>query len=62
VFGALRGLGYDRGGPFLVILVVLVYIKFFSTQPFEDYFKVVVVQITMTRTPTSNWTPSYVDL
>ena len=30
------------GGPFLVILVIVVQIKFFSTQPFEDYFKVVV--------------------
>jgi hypothetical protein len=50
------------GGPFLVILVVVVQIKFFSTQPFEDYFKVVAAQITMTRTPASNWTPRYVDL
>jgi hypothetical protein len=56
VFGALRGLGCNRG-PFLVILVVLVQIKFFSTQPFEDYFKVVTTQITITRTPASNWTP-----
>jgi hypothetical protein len=46
----------------LVILVVLVQIKFFSTQPFQDYFKVVAAQITMTRTPASNWTPWYVDL
>jgi hypothetical protein len=29
------------GGPFWVILVVVLQIKFFSTQPFEDYFKVV---------------------
>jgi hypothetical protein len=62
VFGALRGLGCDRGVLFLVILVVLVQIKFFSTQPFEDYFKVVAAHITMTRTPISNWTPWYVDL
>jgi hypothetical protein len=60
--GALRGLGCNRGGPFLVILVVLVQIKFFSTRPSEDYFKVVAAQITMTRTPTSNWIPWYVDL
>jgi hypothetical protein len=46
----------------LFILVVVVQIKFFSTQPFEDYFKVVVAQITMTRTPASNWTLWYVDL
>jgi hypothetical protein len=46
----------------LVILVVVVQINFFSTQPFEDYFKVVAAQITMTRTPASNWTPRYVDL
>jgi hypothetical protein len=49
------------GGHFLVILVVLVQIKFFSTQPSEDYFKVVATHITMTRTPASNWTPWYVD-
>jgi hypothetical protein len=42
------------GGPFLVILVVVVQIKFFSTQPFEDYFKVVAAHIIMTRTPASN--------
>jgi hypothetical protein len=36
--------------------------NFFSTQPFEDYFKVVAVLITMTRTPASNWIPWYVDL
>jgi hypothetical protein len=36
--------------------------QFFSTQPFEDYFKVVVAQMTMTRTPTSDWTPWYVGL
>jgi hypothetical protein len=36
--------------------------QFFSTQPFEDYFKVVAAQITMTRTPASDWTPWYVDL
>jgi hypothetical protein len=41
VFGALRGLGYDKGVLFLVILVVVLQIKFFSTEPFEDYFKVV---------------------
>jgi hypothetical protein len=29
------------GGPFWVILVVVLQIKFFSTEPFEDYFKVV---------------------
>jgi hypothetical protein len=46
----------------LVILVVLVQMKFFSTQPSEDYFKVVAAPITMTRTPVSNWTPWYVDL
>jgi hypothetical protein len=46
----------------LVILVVLVQIKFFCTQPFQDYFKVVATQITMTRTPASNWTPWYVDV
>jgi hypothetical protein len=46
----------------LVILVVLVQIQFLSTQLFEDYFKVVVAQITMTRIPASNWTPWYVDL
>jgi hypothetical protein len=62
VIGALCGLGCNRGGPFLVILVVLVQIKFFSTQPSEDYFKVVAAEITMTRTPASNWTPWYVDL
>jgi hypothetical protein len=50
------------GGPFLVILVVLVQIKFSSTQPSENYFKVVAVHITLTRTPVSNWTPWYVDL
>jgi hypothetical protein len=62
VFGVLHGLGYDRGGPFLFILVVVVHINFFSTQLFEDYFKIVAAQITMTRTPASNWTPWYVDL
>jgi hypothetical protein len=36
--------------------------QFFSTQPFEDYFKVVAAQTTMTRTPASDWTPWYVDL
>jgi hypothetical protein len=36
--------------------------QFFSTQPFEDYFKVVATQITMTRTLASYWTPWYVDL
>jgi hypothetical protein len=41
VFGALRGLGCDKGVLFLVILVVVLQIKFFSTEPFEDYFKVV---------------------
>jgi hypothetical protein len=46
----------------LVILVVLVQIKFFSTQFFQDYFKVVAAQITMTRTPANNWIPWYVDL
>jgi hypothetical protein len=46
----------------LVILVVLVQIKFSSTQPSEDYFKVVAAHITMTRTPVSNWTSWYVDL
>jgi hypothetical protein len=46
----------------LFILVVVVQINFFSTQPFEDYFKVVAAQITMTRIPASNWTPWYVDL
>jgi hypothetical protein len=30
-----------RGVLFLVILVVVLQIKFFSTEPFEDYFKVV---------------------
>jgi hypothetical protein len=30
-----------RGVFFLVILVVVLQIKFFSTEPFEDYFKVV---------------------
>jgi hypothetical protein len=30
-----------KGGSFLVILVVVLQIKFFSTQPFEDYFKVI---------------------
>jgi hypothetical protein len=39
-----------------------VQIKFSSTQPSEDYFKVVAAHITMTRTPVSNWTPWYVDL
>ena len=52
----------DRGGPFLVILVIVVQIKFFSTQPFEDYFKIIAAQITMTRTAASNWTPWYVDV
>jgi hypothetical protein len=46
----------------LFILVVVVQINFFSTQPFEDYFKVVAAQITMTRTPASDCTPWYVDL
>jgi hypothetical protein len=46
----------------LVILVVLVQIKFSSTQPFEDYFKVVAAHITVTRTLVSNWTLWYVDL
>ena len=41
VFGALRDPSCDMGVLFLVILVVLVQIKFFSTQPFEDYFKIV---------------------
>jgi hypothetical protein len=41
VFGTLRGLGCDRGVLYLVILVVGLQIKFFSTEPFEDYFKVV---------------------
>jgi hypothetical protein len=41
VFGALCGLGCDRGVLFLVILVVVLQIRFFSTEPFEDYFKVV---------------------
>jgi hypothetical protein len=41
VFGALRSLGCDKGVLFLVILVVVLQIKFFSTEPFEDYFKVV---------------------
>jgi hypothetical protein len=36
--------------------------QFFSTQPFEDYFKVFAALITMTRTPASDWTPWYVDL
>jgi hypothetical protein len=36
--------------------------QFFSTQPFEDYFKIVAAQISMTRTPGSVWTPWYVDL
>jgi hypothetical protein len=46
----------------MFILVIVVQINFFSTQPFEDYFKVVAAQITMTRTPASDWTPWYVDL
>ena len=46
----------------MVILIVVVQIKFFSTQLFEDYFKVVATQITMTRTPASNWTHGYVDV
>ena len=46
----------------MLILVVVVQIKFFSTQPFEDYFKIVAAQIIMTRTIGSNWTPWYVDL
>jgi hypothetical protein len=29
------------GGPFWVILVVVLQIKFLTTEPFEDYFKVV---------------------
>jgi hypothetical protein len=41
VFGALCGLGCDRRVLFLVILVIVLQIKFFSTEPFEDYFKVV---------------------
>jgi hypothetical protein len=41
VFGALRGLGCDRGVLFLVILAVVLQIKFFSTEPFEDYLKVI---------------------
>jgi hypothetical protein len=41
VFGVLRGLGCDRGVLFLVILVVVLQIKFFSTESFEDHFKVV---------------------
>jgi hypothetical protein len=36
--------------------------QFFSTQPFEDYFKVVATLITMTRTRASDWIPWYVDL
>jgi hypothetical protein len=39
-----------------------VQINFFSTQPFEDYFKVVAALITMMRIPASNWIPWYVDL
>jgi hypothetical protein len=39
-----------------------VQINFFSTQPFEDYFKVIAAQIIMMRVPASNWTPWYVDL
>ena len=35
---------------------------FSSIQPFEDYFKVVIVQITMMMIPTSDWIPWYVDL
>jgi hypothetical protein len=46
----------------LVILVVLVQIKFSSTEPSEDYFNVVAAHITMTRTSVSNWTPWYVGL
>ena len=46
----------------MVILVIVVQIKLFSTQPFEDYLKVVAAQITMMRTPTSNWTPWYMDV
>ena len=45
----------------MVILVVIVQVKYLSTQPFEEYFKVVAAQITMTRTPASNWTPWYMD-
>ena len=35
---------------------------FFSTQPFEEYFKVVAAQTTITRGAISNWTPWYVEL
>jgi hypothetical protein len=35
---------------------------FFSTQPFEDYFKVIVAQTTMTRIPASDWTTWHLDL
>ena len=46
----------------MVILIIVVQIKFFSTQPSEDYFKIVAAQITMTRILASNWTPWYVDV
>ena len=46
----------------MVILVVVVQIKFFSIQPFEEYFKVVAAQVTLMRHVGSNWTSSYVDV
>jgi hypothetical protein len=61
VFGALRGLGYDRGSIFVHTCRCCAN-QFFSTQPFEDYFKVFAAQITMMRTPASDWIPWYVDL
>jgi hypothetical protein len=48
------------GGSFLVHTCRCCADQFFSTQPFEDYFKIIATQITMTRTPASNWTSWYV--
>jgi hypothetical protein len=61
VFGVLPGLGCDKGSLFVHTCRCCAD-QFVSTQPFEDYFKVVAAQTTMMRIPASDWTPWYVDL
>jgi hypothetical protein len=61
VSSALCGPGCDRGS-FFVHTCHCRADHFFSTQPSEDYFKVGSAQTTMTRIPTSDWTPWYVEL
>ena len=46
----------------MVILVVVVQIRVLSSQPSEEYFKVVAAHVIMTRTTNSNWAPWYADL